>query len=279
MAKKAPTAKQLAARKAASERMKAFHAGKSQNQNPQTQSIPAASPEPQNTPIAAPQLFTFTQEQLQELVTRLSGGQTTDKAQAPAFQGQGGLQTNSRGQIVGHEVKYNIDPNYYPNPIEQLLDEFDQDVRMRRHNIRENYYISWDIDSKPYDTKYGISVQEPFFHSTLYMNMFDEQGDDTGNFIVVQTLHFNEDDGIAFEFAAEQGWEVNEDTMKQIMDATRYERMKQWLTGIFYPPRNFQPTNDASEQAIGGQVVKVVTKSNVKGFGNKAPKIEDEELQ
>jgi hypothetical protein len=281
---KQPTEKQLAARKAFGEAAKARAAAKTSNKNVlenQNDTHETKEEQPVATaPIAAqPQLITLTPEQLDTLVSRLVAGQITDKAPSPSMTaGVGlrpGIQTNHMGQIVGTEQKWDIDPNHYPNPIDRLMSE----PRLRRFSMDDNYFLTWDITSKPYETKYGYSVQEPFFHMTLYMNMFDDQGEDTGSAIVVQTLHFNEDQQIAIEYAAELGIEVTADNLKEVMNIARYERAKRWLLAIFFPERNFQATNDAKEQAIGGQVVKVVTKSNVKGFGNPIPTITDEELQ
>jgi len=232
---------------------------------------------PQTQTDNVTQLITLTPEQLNELVNRLSGSNQTDKATPPSF--SQGLQTNSQGQLVGTTTKYNIDPDYYPNPIERLTEFFDNDARTRRLAFSENYFVTWDIDAKPYETKTGVSTQEPTFHTTLYMNMYDEEGDETEKAIVVQTLHFNEDDQLAFAWAAENGMTPTVEAMRQIMDEVRFERVKQWCLDIFFPPRNFEPTTDFVEQAIGGSVVKVITKSNVKGFGNSAPKITEEELQ
>lgn len=244
-----------------------------------------ANPAPSAPPVA------LSQEQLTQLIAALTAGGTvtTDHKHGPSMTpgvgmhnptAQGaGLRTNAQGQLIGTEVRWNIDPDYYPNPIDKLLDEFDTDPRMRRFNMRENYFITWDIDSKPYDTKYGVPVQEPFFHVTLYMNLYDDEGYEVNRAVLVQTLHFNEDQQIALQLAAENGWNVTEDNVREVMDQARYERVKQWLLGIFFPEKNFQPSEDAKEEAIGGQVVKVVTKSNVKGFGNPTPKIKDEELQ
>lgn len=222
-------------------------------------------------------LITLTQEQFATLISRLSSGQVNDMSPSPSF-APGGLQTNPFGQVIGTVTKFNVDPDYYPNPVEDLLADFDQDPRMRRFNLRENYFITFDITAKPYETKDHMSVQEPTFHLTLYLNEFDDQGEPTGRAIVIQTLHMNEDEQLARQFAAEEAIEVTDAGLKELMDRTRYARIRSWLIGIFFQPRNFTATEDSREEAIGGSVVKVVTKSNVKGFGNPTPKIEDEEL-
>lgn len=222
-----------------------------------------------------PQLITLSPDQLNELVTRLMANQTIDKSPAPSMTPGIGLQTNTLGQVVGTVEKYDPNPELYPDPRERLFAE----KRLRRFMMDLNYFLTWDIDSKPYPNKFGLSIVEPFFHMTLYANEFDDDsGEPTERAIVIQTIHFNEDKDIALEFAQEKEIPVTEESLKEVMDMARYERAKRWLFAIFFPERNFAPTNDAREEAIGGSVVKVVTKSNVKGFGNPTPKITDEEL-
>lgn len=255
-----------------------------QNKNPQNQTIQqtptavaAAIPEPAAT-SAGP--VSFSNEQFAELINILKGsGQATDKSPAQSLSPTGGLQTNPFGQVVGTFQKFNVDPAYYPDPVEMLYDEFDSMQRTRRINLRENYFLVWEITAKPYETKDHTMIQEPTFHLTLYMNQYDEDGEEVDRSIVVQTLHLNEDETLARLFAAKHGFDVTEDGLHDLMNQTRYARVLEWLLSIFFPPRNFQPTNDFAEEAIGGSVVKVVTKSAVKGFGNPTPVIRDEELQ
>lgn len=240
--------------------------GRNYPEAPETPQTKTLTDEPTNNNII------LTQEQFDTLLSRLSAGSTQDRAPAPSM--SGGLRVNSRGEVVGTVQKFNIDPEYYSSPTEKLFKE----PRLSRFSMEENYFLSWDITSKPYVTKDNLSVAEPTFHLTLYAYEFDDTGEPTERFIVIQTLHMNEDEEIAMNFAAEEGLKVTDEGMRELMDRTRYERAKRWLLDIFFPPRNFDLSQDFQEEAIGGTVVKVVTKSNVKGFGNKAPTIADEEL-
>lgn len=280
MAKKKKSAWTPERRKEASDRAKARMAASPQTNTPETKVEQPNLPPVNQQPVAGtPGTITLTDDQFKTLVDRLTNGQTSDKAPAPSLTAGVGMQTNPWGQVVGTITKFNTDPDYYPNPIENLLTEFDQDRRMRRFNLRENYFITWDITAKPYETRDNLNVAEPTFHITLYMNMFDDQGEDTDKAIVVQTLHMNEDTELCMNFASENSIQVDTEGLRELMDRTRYARIRNWLLDIFFPPRNFQLNVQDEEQAIGGQVVKVITKSNVKGFGNPAPKIADEELQ
>jgi hypothetical protein len=253
--------------------------GSGENYTPDPDKTPQTNTPKQNEEQPTlQQNIVLTQEQFNALISRLDAGTVTDKTPAPSMTPGVGLRTNMLGQVVGTVQKYPIDPSYYPSPIEAILDEFDQDRRMRRFNLRENYFITFDMTAKPYETKDGLSTQEPTFHVTLYENLFDDDGEEIDKSIVIQTMHFNEDIELATLYAAEHEIEMSEETLRQVMDHTRHERIKRWLLAIFFPQRNFQLSIDAHEEAIAGTVVKVVTKSNVKGFGNKAPKVKDEEL-
>lgn len=252
-------------------------------EQPQTKTEEQPAPETQNIPAPTPDSsiagnIILTQEQFDTLVKRLGGRSTqVDHQPSPSLSPNpgSGLQVNPFGAVVGTVTKFNINPEYYPDPRERLYDE----PRLSRFSMRENYFITWDISAKPYQTKDNMSIQEPTFHVTLYQNLFDDQGKETGSAIVIQTLHMNEDEELCRMFAAENGFEVTDESLKQLMDDTRYARISNWLLSIFFPPRNFEMSVDSHEEAIGGSVVKVVTKSNVKGFGNPTPKIDDEELQ
>lgn len=268
-------------KKAASVRAKAQIAA-----NPQTKTQNETTTNPLPTPVDSPtpaqagpsQNITLTQEQFNALISRLDAGSTIDKVPAPSMTPGIGLQTNPFGQVVGTATKFNVDPNYYPNPIERLLTEFDKDNKMSRFNLRENYFITFDMTAKPYQTKDNLSIQEPTFHTTLYQNRFNEQGEAMDEAWVIQTLHMNEDEELARLYSFEEGINMDEVALRDLMDETRYYRIKQWLLGLFFPPINFGLTKDDHEEAIGGTVVKVVTKSNVKGFGNPAPVVSDQEL-
>jgi len=219
---------------------------------------------------------TLTQEQFDALIKRLDGRSVTDMAPAVSF--ATGLRTNSLGQVVGTVTKYSIDPEDYPSPIEDLLDDFERDPKMRRFNLRDNYYISWDMTAKPYQTKDGLSVQEPTFHVTIHENEYDEEGNETGRFIIRKTLHFNEDEELINIFASENGIEITPETLKDLYKKVRYQRVRDWMVNeYFFPPRIYSQNDDATELAVDGHVVKVVTKSNVKGW-DKTPVIKDEEL-
>ena len=274
-------------RAAFGEKMKARRAAKQPQTNttkkivaPVTQpEIIIKTPEIVNVPTlapAVPQLLTFTPEQLNQLIAGLSSGNTSTAA-SNAFTSLGQQQTNINGQVIGSIEKFNIDPDYYPNPIEELTTWFDTDTRTRRLAFSENYYVTWEITTKPYDTKYGTSMREPTFNLTLYTILYDDEGNDTGRYRVVQAFFFNEDESSALEIAAALGYKANHENMREVMNKARYERVKRWLITIFFPEHNYDLAQQYTEEAIDGRVVKVVTKSNV--VGNATPSISIDEIK
>jgi hypothetical protein len=268
---KAEFAKKMAERRAAA---------KQQTQTPQQTQVEdtiKADPQIQND-VPAPQLLTFTPEQLQTLVAALTGGQA-DKAVPQAFSTLGQHQTNANGQVIGSIEKFPIAAGYYPDPVEEITTWFDTNPRTRRFAFSSNFYLTFDWDAKPYETKFGTHMQEPTFHLTLYSNLYDDEGGETDKFHIVQSFHFNEDEATALEIANEMGMQATHENMREVMNQARLERIKRWILNVFMPEKNFDLNTFYSEEAIGGQVVKVITKSNVKGFGNKTPKIDLEELQ
>ena len=274
-------------RAAFGEKMKARRAAKQPQTNTTKETVvpePIKQPtveEPKPTPVvepvsSVPQLLTFTPEQLNQLISSLSAG-NTNSAASNAFTSLGQQQTNANGQVIGSIEKFNIDLEYYPNPIEELTNWFDTNSRTRRLAFSENYYLTWEITTKPYDTKYGTSMREPTFSLTLYTILYDDEGNDTGKYRVVQSLFFNEDESSALEIAAALGYKANHENMRDVMTKARYERIKRWLITVFFPEHNYDLAQQYTEEAIGGRVVKVVTKSNV--VGGMTPSISLDEIK
>ena len=74
----------------------------------------------------------------------------------------------------------------------------------------------------------------------------------------------NEDEQLCRIFASEQDppVDITDDNLREVMDETRYERCRRWLVDVFFPPHNFDLNKQENEEAIGGTVVKVITKSS-----------------
>ena len=274
-------------RKAFGDKMRALRAAResktTQTPHPlKEEATPAPSPtdyptEAEKVAAAVPSTpqggnVTLSAEQFQALIDALSKGNTSAPAQ---FSGQ---QTNAMGQVVGSITKYEPDPNYYPNPIEDLISFFETNPKTKRLAFRDNYFLKWEISSKPYDTKYGTSIIEPTFHLSIYTPLFDEQGNETGGYRALKSFDLNEDESTALLIAHDLGITATHENMREVMNTARFERIKRLILADFFPENSFAASSAFDEQAIGGTVVKVVTKSSVVGF-DKAPRISVEELQ
>lgn len=252
--KKQPTAKQLAARAAASERLKKMHQEKKQNKQP----VQANS---DNGDIG-------------ELLRRIEEleAQKPSALQTPGF--------DNRGSLVGTFEKFNTDPNYYPNPIERLANE----ARVSRFGIKGgkiddySFELDFDVGLSAYETKDGRNVKEPKFILKLINVVYDEDtGEPTDKRYVSCQMIFHEDTGTALVVARENGVTVEDyGGEKQFLDEMRYLRMRDWLIDCFYPPAPAKAT-EKKEMVIGNRLVEVYTVNSEKsesmaGFFANGPK-------
>ena len=265
-------------RQEAKERLAKARAAKQQKQTDtpkQTAHVETETPSPSAAPtIGGVQLST---EQFEALIAALTKGNSSSPATATnSF--NAGLQTNAQGQVVGTKDLYNPDPDFYPSPVEELTAYFETEPKLRRFGFSYNYFLDWKVTAKPYQTKDGFMQREPTFNATLYATVFDDNGEDTGQFRIVQALQMNEDRDEAIDWAASNRIDVTPESMREIMDKSRFERVKRWLLAIFFTENNYTLNTQSNETVVDGQVVRIITKSNVQGY-NAAPKITAEELQ
>lgn len=161
-----------------------------------------------------------------------------------------GAQVTSKG-LVGTVEKYHMDPKYYPDPSDRLSKE----GKLQRFAFRENYELEFQVTSTQYQTIDGINMKEPKFNLALNKVVFDEDtGEPTGGRYVIARAVFHEDPDAALVIARENGVEVDESNEKLFLDEMRYLRMRDWLVGIFYPPKSTSKSN-RKEMVINGRVV------------------------
>lgn len=163
------------------------------------------------------------------------------------------------GRPAGFTDKYPITPSYYPDPRERLSEL----AELKRFAFNDNYVISWKVDGKVYETKWGTNVREPFFYLTLHQRMFDEFGEDTGKSVKVQTIILTEDELAAQQIMNEMGIDTTAMPLRQLLNEVRYERIKRWLVGIFKPSPLFKAEDGEFETVIDGKVVSVSENSKV----------------
>ncbi len=236
MVKKKRTAKQLAADKARSEKMKALTAPEQVLQAPNTGDL---------------------QKQIDELKALL--------AQQP----QGSAQLTDRG-IVGTRDRYIMDPSNYPDPRERLQAE----ARLKRFAFGENYELGWEVVPTRYQTIDGVWQQEPKFTLELIGVVFDEEtGDPTTRRYIMRRGIFFEDPEASIIEATQRGMEIDQTNQKLFLDEMRYLRFRDWLVEFFYPPTS-TVKKDKKEMVIGNQLVETweVTSDKAEGINFSALK-------
>ena len=73
---------------------------------------------------------------------------------------------------------------------------------------------------------------------------------------------FHEDPQAAMAIARENNVAIDAENEKAFLDEMRYLRIRDWLFGYFWKPKT-TPQNQVSEEAIGGTIVQVFTKSSI----------------
>lgn len=249
------------ARKAASERMKAYHeAIKKQkaNKNPKTQTEkqneikhPDPSPDGKDENI--------TQDDYQALkrqIDELKANQPIVEMLRDALGSKkDGAKVTEQG-IIGETEKFSIDPAGYPDPRDRLADE----QKLQRFAFRMNYELGWQVTSVAYTTIDNRRIREPKFTLELIRILLDEKtGQPTNKRYVVCRGIFHEDPDAAIAIANENGLPVDKDNQKEFLNEMRYLRFRDWLLESFYPP---QSTNDRAKKrqmVIDNKLVEVYT--------------------
>lgn len=259
MAKKPRTAKQLAnderLRQSAIARAEAKKAEKVgdvvEAEQPQAPSGPVMQ-----TPSNENELIKIV-EQLSKEVAELKAGGATAPAPAEALDqirklpGMQGAVVGPQG-VQGQIFRYPLEKGFYPDPTPRLYD----DPQLKRFSMRENYYFKWDVTGEQYE-KYGISYAEPRFWIELYRFLFEDDGiTPSGKMVLVARQMQHEDEFAARIIANKMQWD-REMPFEDLMNEARYQRIRQWLLGIFTPPKIEQHRRRATTQVIDGKVVEV----------------------
>lgn len=174
-------------------------------------------------------------------------------------QGNSSNSVGIRGtKLIGETEKYVIDPDNYPDPTPRLAKE----PRLAAVNFAYEYELDYRMDVVAYETKTGLNMREPKFHITLYRIKLDDQGAQTDKRYIARRMVFHEDPQAAIVIARENGIPVDETNEKFFLDEMRYLRVRDWLFGFFWPAPA-DPVAGIQEEAIGGTLVQVVTKSSI----------------
>lgn len=227
-------------KKAASERMKAYHAAKKQLE----------SEEPMPVEEVRGDDYEALKRQVDELKAMLLSKNDVQAPQYHVFQQQPQMMG---GKIIGTQDKYILDPNYYPDPCQRLS----QEPKLQQFAFSTNYELDFKVNVSSYQTKDGLNVREPRFNMELYkVKIDDETGEPTNLRYVIARSVFHEDPDAAVTIARQKGLEVNRDNEKEFLDEMRYLQMRDWLFELFYPPRN-TAAKSKKEVVIGNRLVEV----------------------
>jgi hypothetical protein len=271
-AKKAPTEKQLAARKAFGEAAKKRAADRKaakENKNPQIQNTPPSPPIDVFNDIAEEEItqqngnqepsdpgpvksgdYEDLARQVMELKAMMFDNNVKLSQREPM--NQGGAQATNRGLVGTHE-KYSTNLDIYPDPRKRLTHE----DKLARFAFPMNYELEWETGITSYETIDGIRQKEPKFTLKLNRIILDEDtGEDTNRRYTICQAIFFEDPEAAIQVALEKGLEVDESNEKVFLDEMRYLRMRDWLFEAFYPPKPQQKINK-HETVIDNRIVEV----------------------
>lgn len=172
-------------------------------------------------------------------------------------------------KLVGEVDKYLVDSDNYPDPTPRLAAE----PRLQTIAFSHNYELEYEFKVRAYETKTGLNMREPEFTITLNRIVLDDQGNrvkilnpKNGQMeekrYRAKRLMFHEDPQAALVIARENNLDVDKSDEKTFLDEMRYYRVRDWLFGVFWP----QPVTsgpEIREEAIGGTLVQVFTKSSV----------------
>jgi phosphoenolpyruvate synthase/pyruvate phosphate dikinase len=233
-------------RKAFGEKMKAAREAK--KQEAAEQQVAAEQPVPEEKE----QEDILSSEDIQALVRRvkeLEANFARSATKTDFYQAR--PEINREGALIGSFEKYIVDPARYPDPCERLSHE----PRLKRFAFDINYELKFTVSTVQYQTQDGVNTREPRFTLQLINVHMDDEGNPTNKRHVIRTCILHEDPQAAIEIARQNNIEIGDD-QKAFLDEMRYLRMRDWLLEAFYPAKP-QTNNNAKEEVIGNQVVRV----------------------
>lgn len=280
------TAKQIAARKAASERMKAMHAKKKAEKEATVAAPPVEPEESFDSPVematpdgreiqpepaqpqAAPATVTLSQEQFQMMLDAVSNRPELPASPEAIQQGFPGGQIpsiDSSGRVTGIIERFPINPSYYDSPVDQLYDI----PELKRWNLRENWVIDWSVTPVKYQTAMGTWYMEPRFEIVLKRKQFDPDNPDQELVkvdakgqayhprIVWGRASFFEDPPANLLEAEQAGLTMDDVGTPGFEDKMRMYRYKFWLIEKVQDKKPNFTTSSRQEEVIGGKVYEI----------------------
>lgn len=180
--------------------------------------------------------------------------------QPPRQDFNNGVTVSAQGGIQGRITKYPLTKEHYPDPRDRLYD----DPRLRRHNLRDNYILTWEVQGEQY-VKDGITYAEPRFIVQLFRRLFDDMDEPTGQAALISRMMLHEDEFVAQIIADKMGMLQNFNSVGEMLDEIRYHRIRDWLLPIFIPVKAEEHRNKKTEMVIDGKAVEVWDTEKVLG--------------
>lgn len=172
------------------------------------------------------------------------------------------------GKLLGEVDKYLVDPDSYPDPTKRLAGE----SRLQTIAFNHNYELQYDFRIRSYETKTGVNMREPEFTITLLRIVLDDQGERVkvkspdgklkDKFYIARRMMFHEDPQAALVIARENSLDIDKTDEAVFLNEMRYLRVRDWLFGYFWP-RITEDKSQILEEAVGGTIVQVYTKSSI----------------
>lgn len=238
MAKKR-TAKQLAADKARSEKMKARLAADRADAEIQTQPTEDIVPD----------------DNIKLLLKRIEELEQRQFFPQPA---QPAPVSNARTVIT----KFSFNPKDYPD----MRDRFFTEPRLTLKGFNKHWWdLGWEVQRVNYEED-GIKLAAPRFVLELYRIIEDpETGEPSQKRYTRKRGLFFEDPDSYIVIANQHGIDIPETFEKTFMDEMRYLSMRDWLLDVFYPPKSTAAKSNKTEMVVGNRLVEVWEESSVDG--------------
>lgn len=167
------------------------------------------------------------------------------------------------GEVQGVVFRYEVDKGYYPDPTQRLLNE----PKLARFAPHENFIFRWAVDGVEYK-KDNIAYAEPRFTLELFRRLYNDEGEPmrnpvTGNPVMglVARNMLHEDEFTTRIMAMKLGildqFEDTDEGFRALMNEIRYQRIRDWLLGIFTPAKIQTHNKRPREMNIDGKIVMV----------------------
>lgn len=169
-----------------------------------------------------------------------------------------------RQGVQGAVELASTNPNDYEDPTERLYAWADNDARLSRYNVRDNYKIIWKVESDSY-RRDGVAYRYPRFICELGQLRFNADGspmiiEEKGKLYHRAKFRGRQimkaEDEVDVQTAIQKlGLEL--DDRKDMLNEFRFWRLTEWLAEKILPIQAIEYENDTKEEVIDGELVQI----------------------